>query len=110
MKIEQVQFNLLQIAKSDYLLLVDILPVREFLDGQSTDKVIGYRYICVCPQNKFEKISIKVEESAPLLPPEELATAGNIKVAPIHFEGKFYKDRSGEYQFTAKAERLEVVK
>ena len=108
-KIDNIKFSLVQIANSDQLLLVDIKPIKEYVDGKSTDKVIGYRYECVCPKNKFEKISIKVEESQPAISAEELEAKDTVTICPENFEGRFYKDRSGEYQFTAKASRITVL-
>lgn len=110
LKPEKIKISLEQIANGNQLLLVDIQPIKEFIDGKPTDKITSYRYSCVCPQNKFEKISIKVEEAQPCISTTDLAEKGTIKVTPLNFEGKFYKDRSGEYQFTAKADKIEVMK
>lgn len=108
-KINQFVLNLQQIANGDTLLLTDIAPVKEFVDGKYTDKVIGFRYTCVCPQNKFEQISIRIEGVKPVITPEELSVKGTIKVKPKNFEGRFFRDRSGEYRLSAKAESLEVI-
>lgn len=108
-KINQILFTLPQIANGDTLLLTDVAPFKEYVDGKSTDKTIGYRYTCVCPANKYEQITIKVEEAKPILTAEEIAAKGAVKVKPKSFEGRFYRDRNGDYQFTAKAASMEVV-
>lgn len=108
-KINDIIMTLLQVANGDTLWLTDIFPVKAFVDGKPTDKIIGFRYVCVCPANKFEKISIKVEQDAPIISSDELAAKGHVKVKVKDFEGRFYRDRNGEYQFTAKATALEVV-
>ncbi|WP_085833818.1 hypothetical protein [Clostridium merdae] len=109
LRINQMIFTLQQIANSDTLLLTDFFPVKEFVDGKSTDKIVAYRYVCVCPMNKYEQIAIRIEQTEAILTPEELSSKGSIKVKPKGFEGRFYRDRSGEYQFTAKATTLEVL-
>lgn len=109
LKINQIIFTLQQIAHGDTLLLTDFFPVKEFIDGKPTDKIIAYRYVCVCPMNKYEQIAIRVEQAEPILTSEELSSKGSLKVKPKGFEGRFYRDRSGEFQFTAKATTLEVV-
>ncbi|MEK4206510.1 MULTISPECIES: hypothetical protein [Paenibacillus] len=109
LKINNITFTLTQVANGDTLLCTDVSPVKEFVDGKSTDKIMGFRYSCVCPANKYEQISIKVEEATPTIAADELAAKGTVKVKPKNFEGRFYRDRNGEYQFTAKATTLEVV-
>lgn len=109
-RINQIIFTLPQIANGDTLLLTDILPVKEFIDGKSSDKIIGFRYTCVCPLNKYEQITIRVEETKPVITNEELSAKGAVKIKPRGFEGRFYKDgNSGEYRFTGKATAIEVV-
>ena len=41
-------------------LLVDTAPVAEYVGGQRTDKVVGYRYIVALPEHGFEKLSVKI--------------------------------------------------
>ncbi len=109
-RIESIKITLEQIANGNILLLTDVSPIKEYVDGKPTDKILGFYYHTVCPQNKFEQVRIKVEESMPLITPEELAEKGTIKVAPLNFSASFYRDRNGVYQLSAKAERIEVVK
>lgn len=109
-RIEDISLTLTQIAKGDVLLLTDISPIKEFIDGKPTGRQLGNRYQCVCPQNKFEHIPIKVEEDVSSIPLEALTEKGTLKISPINFEAKFYRDRNGVYQITAKADKIEVVK
>lgn len=41
-------------------LLVDVAPVAEYVGGQRTDKVVGYRYVVALPEHSFEKLSVKI--------------------------------------------------
>lgn len=109
--INKILLPLTLIAGSEIVLVTEVRPVREFLDGKSTDRIIGYRYTCVCPDNKFEQMLVKVEEAAPAITQEMLdACGGTVKAKPKGFVGRFYRDRAGEYQFTAKATAIEVLK
>lgn len=103
-------FSLLQVAGSEQVLLTGCLPIKDFVDGKPTDKIIGYRYTLVAPQNKYESFTVKVEQASPAISPEELeAKGGTVKVKIKGFQGRFYRDRNKEYQFTAKAESVEVI-
>ena len=108
-RIEDMKFSLEQIARGEVLLLTGISPIKEFIDGKATDQILGFRYQCVCPQNKFEHISIKVEEKTPSISAEMVEENGTLKVSPVNFEAKFYRDKNGTYQLTAKAEKIEVI-
>ena len=108
-RIEDMKFSLEQIAKSEALFLTGVSPIKEFVDGKATNRVLGFRYQCVCPQNKFEHISIKVEEKTPSVSAEMIEENGTLKITPVNFEAKFYRDKNGTYQLTAKADKIEVI-
>ena len=94
---------------SDTVLLTDVSPIKEFINGKPTDKILGFRYSCVCPAAKYVAIEIRVEQSAPVITPEELeAKGGTIKAKVKGFEGRFFKNRDGNYIFTSKATGIEV--
>ena len=51
--------------------LVDIIPVAEFVGGQRTDKVVGYRYVVALPAHGFEKLGIKIAGEQLLTLPDD---------------------------------------
>lgn len=108
--INQITINLQQVAKGEQLILVGVKPVKEFKDGKQTDTIIGYSYCVVCPQNKYEQLNIKVEQSQPIITQEEIdAKGGALKVKVKQFEGRFYQDSQKNVHFTAKAAGIEVL-
>lgn len=99
-----------QVAKTDNLLMVGFKPVKEYIDGKLTEKVIGYNYTVVCPSNKYEQFNIKIEQIEPVIKPEELEVKGGaVKVKVKGFEGRFYQDAQKNVLFTAKAAGIEVL-
>ena len=105
-------FTLLQVAKSNEILVVGVKPYKNYIDGKASDEIAGYKYDVVCPANKYESFSVKIPQATPTITTEMLeAAGGSIKATFKGFEGKFYRDsRSGEYLFTAKATEVEVLK
>ncbi len=41
--------------------LVGVTPIREYIDGQRTDKIIGYRYITCLPERGMDKVGVRIE-------------------------------------------------
>ncbi len=111
-RINSILITLLQVAKSNEVLLTGLNPFREYIDGKPSETIAGYKYTVVCPANKFESFSVKIFQATPTITNEQIeAAGGSIKVTFKGFEGKFYRDsRSGEYLFTAKATEVEVLK
>lgn len=110
LSINKISFSILQVAKSDTVIITEVRQWKEFVNGVVTNKVIGYIYQVVCPCNCYEAFSIKVEEKAPAITPEELeAKGGTVKAKPKNFVGKFYQNKNKEILFTAKATSMEVV-
>ncbi len=105
-------FSQLQVAKSNEVLVTDVKPYKDYVDGKPSENIAGFKYTAVCPANKFESITVKVAQAVPTITTEMLeAAGGSIKATFKGFEGKFYRDsRSGEYLFTAKATEVEVLK
>lgn len=112
MKISNIIFTLPQIAKSTEVLITEVKPYKDYVDGKPSENIAGFKYTAVCPSNKFESFTVKVAQAVPTVTTEMLEVAGgSIKVTFKGFEGKFYRDsRSGEYLFTAKATEVEVLK
>lgn len=53
------------------MMLVNVRPVPVYEEGTRTDKIDSYFYDCV-DMFSFDRITIKVEETNPLIDPEEL--------------------------------------
>lgn len=108
--INKIKITLPQVAGADTVLITSVRQVKEFQDGKSTDKTIGYSYSVVCPSNKYEQINIKVEQAQPVITNEELeAKGGTVKAKVKGFEGKFYQNKNKEVLFSAVATGIEVV-
>lgn len=111
MLIQKLKLPITVVAGSDTVLVVEVKPLYQYVNGRATDTLAGYRYTCICPQNKYTQISIKVAEEIPTITEELLDMyGGSVTVKPLNFVGKFYKDSRGEYQFTSVASGLEVIK
>lgn len=99
-----------QVTKGGQTICTNVRPVKEYKDGKPTDNVIGYNYTVVCPSNKYEQFSIKVEQQQPVITPEELESkGGSVKVKVKNFEGRFYQNAEKQILFTAKATAIEVA-
>lgn len=86
--------------------LVDVIPVAEFVGGQRTDKVVGYRYVVALPAHGFEKLGIKIAGDQLLKIPD------GEEYIPVEFEGldiRIYES-SGHAQLSATATGIHVVK
>ena len=42
-------------------LLVDVLPVYEYVNDKRTDKILAHRYVTVLPERSFEKIGVRID-------------------------------------------------
>lgn len=109
--ITKMTFSLDEIANSPTVIITDVSQIKKFENGVVTDEVIGYRYSAVCPCNKYEQIFIKTNEKKPSVTLEEIENnGGSIEAEVIGFEGRFYQNKAKDILFTAKAEKIQVVK
>ena len=98
------------VARSEEVLVTEVTPFKDYIDGKPSENIAGYKYNVVCPANKYEPLAVKIRQSQPTITNEEIdAAGGSIKVTFVGFEGKFYRTSNGDYAFTAKADRLEVI-
>lgn len=98
------------ICKEGSFIITGVRPFFKYVDGKKTEQVSGYAYDSVS-LDSYEKFSIKVEESKPVILQEEIEkSGGHVKAKAINFEGKFYRNQLGDYDFTSKADRIEVIK
>ncbi len=88
------------------MLLTDVKPVYEYVDGKRSDKINGYAYCVALVAHKYADLTVKIPGEKQL----EL-TADSM---PVRFDGLFvrayksYKD--GEIYFAAVADRITPVK
>lgn len=99
LNIEQLNGNMKK------FLVLDVSKSFEYVDGKRTDNQVGIRYDCVLPNNKFEKISIKVlGEMEPSITKEEInSNGGSVEAFATGFEGKLYRDRFGNFDISCTA-------
>ncbi|MBD5549145.1 MAG: hypothetical protein HDQ97_17455 [Lachnospiraceae bacterium] len=90
-------------------LLLEIRKGYAYENGKATDKVDHHKYDVVIPQNKFDKITVKISGDA-LVTNEQIAQkGGSLKVKFKNLTGKFYRMSNGEYGLSATAEGIEVI-
>ena len=108
--INNIKLELKQVANSEEVILIGVIPFKDYIDGKPSENIAGYKYNVVCPANKYEPLAVKIRQSQPTITNEQIeAAGGSIKVTFVGFEGKFYRTSNGDYAFTAKADRLEVI-
>lgn len=109
----KIALNALQItgnAEASNLLLVGMSAGFDYVDGKKTDKQTHIKYEVVCPDNLYEKITVKVAGVKPVIAPEQFEQQkGRIKVRFKNLTGKIYRANSGEYALSASAEGVEVI-
>jgi len=106
------KFSFAQIANADFGLAVNASPYANYVEGKSDGTIAGIRLEVVLPNNRYEKISVKLPGQNHPLTPENFKEDGvtyKVSFSP-DFEGKFYKTSSGEYALTCKATNVSVIK
>lgn len=101
------------IANSDYGIAVNVINYFNYVDGKpSGDTPAGIRVDVVLPNNRYEKISVKLPGLNHVLTPDAFQEPGvSYKVKfSADFEGRFYRTPSGDYVMTCKASEIEVIK
>ena len=59
--------------------LVEVTEAKEYIDGNATDKVLGYNYSVVLENLRFEKMSVLIPSNVPAFNSEDLDN-GTIKI------------------------------
>lgn len=112
MKPTDIIFDFNHLAKADNALAVNASPYMKYIDGKSDGTVAGTRVEVVLPNNKFEKISVKLPGQNHAITPDSFKEDGvtyKVKFSP-DFEGKFYRTATGDYALSCKASAVEVIK
>ena len=85
-------------------LLLEVAELKEYVNNQTTDKVIGQKFTVVFPANKFEKLVVKVLETTNIITNEQIqAEGGQIAIILDNLTGKFYRTDKGEYAISCSA-------
>lgn len=42
-------------------LLVDVIPVYEYVNDKRTDRILAHRYVIALPERAFEKIGVRID-------------------------------------------------
>ncbi len=106
-RIENIIFTLEQLANAKQVLLLSVKPYKLYSDGQVTDQIGGHSYECVMPMAGFEKIMVKVPNLPAVIATEQISD--QTFVTFDGFSGKFWRDRTGNYQLSCKAEKAILV-
>lgn len=111
-KLTDMTFDFATIAHSDTALAVDATPYYNYVNGKPEDTPAGIRIDAALPNNKFEKITVKMEGMKHALTSESFESPGTtykVKFSP-DFQARFYRTSSGDYALSCKASDLEVLK
>lgn len=81
----------------------------DYVDGKRTDNQTHIKYLVVFPENDFEKVTVKVPRTKPVVNAEQLAQQGKVNVKFKNLTGKIYRKNNGEYDVSVSADSLEVV-
>lgn len=112
MKISDLELTEKQITgnANGILYLASFKAGYEYVNGKRTDNSTFIKYDVVSIENDFDKITIKVPGTTPVITAEQLSQKkGNVKVKFKNLTGKFYRTSSGEYALTCKADGIEVI-
>ena len=91
-------------------LVLSITPGYEFQNGKKTDIISHMKYETVFTNNGYEKMTIKVLDTKPVLTNEAISQAGGQKKVKFkNLSGRIYRTSTGEYAVSASAESAEVL-
>lgn len=91
------------------VILLGIADLMEFVDGKPTNNVIGQKLTVVCPDNMYEKLTVKVKGNKSAITSEQLQQrGGQVNIVLKNLTGKFYRTNSGEYALSCNADGWEL--
>ena len=112
MRITDITLNTMQLSGNvdGSAIVTGIVPGYEYADGKRTDNVTHMKVETVFPNNKFEKVTVKVKDLKLPISAEQLEQAGGQKKVKFkNLTGRFYRDNTGEYRLSASADSMEVL-
>lgn len=87
----------------DELVLVEIVPVNTWKDGQKTNEVSGYKYIVASKKHSLKKIGIKIDGEKLLEATDDLP---NVEFKDLTITT--YTSNNGSVQLSAKASGISL--
>lgn len=92
-------------------LLLETADLKEYVNNQATDTIIGMKLSVVFPNNKFEKMIVKVTNKNNTITNEQIqAEGGQVPIVLKNLTGRLYRTSSGEYAISCSADSWERVK
>ena len=88
-------------------IVTDVRKKVEYSEGVKTDKIMGYRYYCVCPDRRYVAVSVTVLGARMV---DDEAVANNVMLRFSGLEGKPYLNDMGVPMLTWTAESVAVIK
>jgi hypothetical protein len=112
MRINDIELDGFQISgnQDSVGIVTDISVGYEYLEGKRTEKITHMKVETVFPNNKYEKIKVKVKDLNLPITAEQLEQAGGQKKVKFkNLTGRFYRANSGDYLLSASADSFEVM-
>ena len=112
MRVTDIKLTVMQIAGNaeGTGILLNIAPGYDYVDGKRSDTQSYIRCQTVFVDNAFEKVSVKVPGTKPVVSEEQLAQqSGKLKVRFKNLTGRLYRNQNGEYALSCSADSVEVV-
>ena len=111
-RITDIKLTAEQIAgtKDGSALAVGISDGYEYVDGKRTENQTHKKIEAVLPNNKYEKVTVKVAGvKNPLTNELIVQKGGTVGIRFVNLQAKFYRTSSGEYALSCTADAVEVV-
>ena len=83
--------------------------VNQYLNGKKTDIPAYVKVEAVFPDNKYEKMNVKVKDLKLPLTEEQLKQKGEVKIKFNKLVGRFYRTEMGTYELSVSADSMEVL-
>ena len=109
MQLTKLNIPLQIVIEDANLILINVAPYYNYVDGKKTDAVIGYRYTVVEDKN-FDKINVKIPSTTPAISQETIDSAKQRIL--VSFENAFakpYRTPSGNYDLSITASGINIA-
>lgn len=89
---------------------IGVSPGYQYQDGKKTDTITYTKVNTVFVDNAYEKMSVKVLDTKPILTQEAIELAGGKKKIKFkNLTGKIYRTANGDYAVSVSADSMEVL-
>lgn len=83
--------------------------VNQYSNGKKTDIPAYVKVESVFPDNKYEKLNVKVKDLKIPLTEEQLKQKKEVRVKFLNLTGRFYRTEMGTYELSVSADSMEVL-